>query len=101
MLYGGMGNKRTSTGLAPAEIDDTSYAAVLASVSELLESARHATARTVNSIMTTTYWEVGRRIVEQEQKGRGRAVYGERLIESLSADLTSRFGRGFSSVNLK
>lgn len=46
-------------------------------VSELLESARHAAARAVNSLITTTYWEIGRRIVEEEQQGRERAVYGD------------------------
>ncbi len=100
MLYGGMAKKRTSTGLVPAEIDDTSYAAVLASVSELLESARHAAARAINSVMTATYWEIGRPIVEFEQAGKARAAYGTRLVERLSTDLTQRFGRGFGVVNL-
>jgi hypothetical protein len=71
----GMAKKRTSTGLSQTAIDDTSYAAILAGASELLESARHAAARAVNSVMTTTYWEVGRRIVEQEQRGRERAIH--------------------------
>jgi hypothetical protein len=51
-------------------------------------------------IMTATYWEIGRRIVEQEQHGRKRASYGEALIERLSSELTVRFGRGFSRRNL-
>ncbi|MGP0063014.1 MAG: PDDEXK nuclease domain-containing protein, partial [Isosphaeraceae bacterium] len=96
-----MGKKRTPTGLVPAEIPDDAYEAVLAGITELLESARRAAARSINSIMTETYWEVGRRIFEEEQKGRARAAYGERLIERLSQDLTTRFGRGFSKVNLK
>lgn len=50
--------------------------------------------------MTATYWEVGRRIVEFEQGGQERAAYGEALIERLSADLSARFGRGFSRQNL-
>jgi predicted nuclease of restriction endonuclease-like (RecB) superfamily len=50
--------------------------------------------------MTMTYWEVGKRIIEQEQQGRDRAAYGQRLIERLSDDLTKRFGRGFGIVNL-
>jgi predicted nuclease of restriction endonuclease-like (RecB) superfamily len=95
-----MGKKRTPTELAPAETDDA-YAAVLAGFTELLESARRAAARSVNSFMTATYWEIGRRIVEEEQRGRARAAYGERLIERLAQDLTTRFGRGFSTVNLK
>ena len=76
------------------------YDAVLASVVTLLESARRASARAVNAVMTATYWEVGRRIVEYEQGGEDRAEYGKRLIERLSQDLASQFGRGFSSGNL-
>lgn len=51
--------------------------------------------------MTASYWEIGRRIVEAEQKGRRRAGYGEQLMARLSADLTARFGRGFSPDNLR
>src|SRR3546814_21015129 len=51
--------------------------------------------------MTASYWEIGRRIVEAEQKGRRRAGYGEQLMARLSADLTARFGRGFSPDNLE
>ncbi|MDP3258983.1 MAG: PDDEXK nuclease domain-containing protein [Thermodesulfovibrionales bacterium] len=50
--------------------------------------------------MTATYWEIGRRIVEYEQKGHIKADYGEQLIERLSSDLTERFGRGFGRRNL-
>src|SRR5262245_42140772 len=77
------------------------YETVLASVVEVLESARRAVARSVNAIMTTTYWEIGRRIVEHEQQGRARASYGAALLERLSKDLSKRFGRGFSLTNLE
>jgi predicted nuclease of restriction endonuclease-like (RecB) superfamily len=77
------------------------YDSVLADMVDLLESARLASARTVNAIMTATYWEIGRRIVECEQGGKGRAAYGEELLKRLSADLTRRFGRGFSRQNLQ
>jgi hypothetical protein len=76
------------------------YQAVLTNVVELLESARRTSARAVNAVMTATYWEIGRRIVEGEQGGENRAVYGERLIERLSFDLKERYGRGFGIVNL-
>ncbi|HEX5241715.1 MAG TPA: hypothetical protein VFW23_00530 [Tepidisphaeraceae bacterium] len=49
------------------------YAAILAEVVELLESARRASARAVNAVMTAAYWQVGRRIVESEQGGASRA----------------------------
>ena len=77
------------------------YDSVLSGVVELLQEARRASARTVNAIMTATYWEVGRRIVVGEQGGKERADYGEELIRRLSADLTARFGRGFGLSNLK
>jgi predicted nuclease of restriction endonuclease-like (RecB) superfamily len=95
-----MGKKRLPTELVPTEIDDIAYGAVLADVTDLLESARRAAARSVNSIMTATYWAVGRRIIEFEQEGKGRAVYGTRLVARLATDLTKRFGRGFGVVNL-
>jgi predicted nuclease of restriction endonuclease-like (RecB) superfamily len=77
-----------------------SYEAVLADVMEMIETARRASARTTNAIITATYWNVGRRIVEQEQHGKERAEYGTALIERLAADLTERFGRGFGRRNL-
>jgi len=68
---------------------------------DLLESARRTSSRTINAIMTATYWEIGRRIVEFEQGGDIRAEYKAGLLERLSRDLTSRFGRGFSVDNLE
>jgi predicted nuclease of restriction endonuclease-like (RecB) superfamily len=73
----------------------------LADIVGLLEAARRTSAKTVNVLMTATYWAVGRRIVEQEQGGSRRAGYGEALITSLSAYLTARYGRGFSKRNLE
>ena len=76
------------------------YGAVLTQVIGLLESARRALARSVNAIMTATYWEIGRRVVELEQRGKSKADYGLRVVERLSRDLTLRFGRGFGRRNL-
>src|SRR5215510_9083888 len=77
------------------------YDTLLVDISQVIESARHAVARSVNAVMTTTYWLVGRRIVEQEQQGTARAAYGEQLLKRLSHDLSKRFGRGFSERNLE
>lgn len=77
------------------------YDSVCSGIVELLHDARRAAARNVNALMTASYWEIGRRIVEAEQKGKRRAGYGEQLIERLSQDLTLRFGRGFSARNLE
>jgi hypothetical protein len=77
------------------------YSGLVRGVSELLEAARRASARTVNAFMTATYWEVGRGIVEFEQGGEKRAGYGEELLVRLADDLTARVGRGFSRQNLQ
>jgi len=82
-------------------VDEKGYDGLLTGVSELLEQARHAAARSVNAIITATYWEMGRRIVEYEQAGKDRAQYGEELLKRLSKDLTARFGKGFGLTNLK
>jgi hypothetical protein len=66
----------------------------------LLEAARATAVRSINALMTATYWEIGRRIVEFEQGGTQRAAYGGALIDRLSEDLTRRFGKGFSRQNL-
>ena len=76
------------------------YGGLIGGIAELLEAARRNAARAVNALMTATYWEIGRRIVEFEQQGKDRAGYGEQLLDQLSADLTSRFGRGFGRRNL-
>jgi predicted nuclease of restriction endonuclease-like (RecB) superfamily len=76
------------------------YETIRSGIVELLKAARTAAARNVNSIMTATYWEIGRRIVEQELQGESRAEYGEQLMELLAKDLTRIFGRGFGQINL-
>ena len=76
------------------------YDRLLGDLSGLLEQARRTTARAVNALMTATFWEIGRRIVEFEQQGADRAAYGTGLLDRLAADLTERFGRGFARPNL-
>lgn len=79
----------------------TAYGDVHTGIVELLESARRAAARSVNALMTASYWEIGRRIVEFEQGGAARAEYGKALLKRLSADLSVRFGRGFGVDSLE
>jgi predicted nuclease of restriction endonuclease-like (RecB) superfamily len=69
-------------------------------VAEMLLQAREQVARQVNSVMVLTYFEIGRMIVEEEQKGKERAGYGEELLKGLSEYLTAEFGRGYSMTNL-
>lgn len=85
----------------PIQHKPADYDKVLFGMVELLDAARRASARVVNSLMTATYWEIGRRIVEHDQAGKERAAYGAELLILLSADLTKRFGRGFSVDNLE
>lgn len=82
-------------------IPTQSYDGIQAGIVALLEAARAAAARSVNALMTATYWEIGRRIVEFEQGGAERAGYGQQLLKRLSSDLSARFGRGFGVVNLQ
>jgi len=75
--------------------------AFVAEIKTLLSHARNSVYQTINTTMTQTYWEIGKRIVEQEQQGKTRADYGKGLIKSLSAELSKEFGKGFSVDNLK
>ena len=65
-------------------------------ISELIGLARQKVASVVNLTMVHTYFEVGRMIVEDEQKGKDRAEYGKAVLKELSIRLTGRFGKGFS-----
>lgn len=67
----------------------------------LLKNSREQVLRTVNSTMVKTYFEIGRLIVEDEQKGFERAEYGKETLKNLSVSLTKEFGKGFSATNLK
>ena len=79
----------------------SNYNSLIGDISSLLESSRRTSARAVNSILTATYWEIGRRIVEYEYQGMDRIeYYGDKLLEKLSDDLQNRYGRGFSRPNL-
>ena len=75
-------------------IKDRGYVGLLSGWSTLLDDARRGAARAVNAILTATYWEVGRRIVDFEQGGKDRAGYGEALLNRLASDLTATHGRG-------
>ena len=72
-----------------------------ADIAALLVTARGGAYRAVNSIMVETYWQIGCRIVEQEQNGKDRADYGDYLIVNLSRYLTDTFGKGFTEANIR
>lgn len=76
------------------------YNALLQNVGNALTQGRSRAAAAVNAAMVQTYWEIGRQIVEYEQKGNERAEYGSDVLNRLSRDLTERYGKGFSHSNL-
>ncbi len=71
------------------------YSVLIGNIGELLETARRTSARAVNAVMTATYWEIGRRIVEFEQ-----GEYGDAVVDRVAKDLSERLGRGFSRRNV-
>ena len=77
------------------------YEKLTIGIASLLKEARHQVAKSTNAILTATYWETGRRIVEFEQDGESRAEYGVRLLINLSQDLKAKLGRGFGVDNLQ
>ncbi|MFM8242117.1 MAG: DUF1016 N-terminal domain-containing protein, partial [Crocinitomicaceae bacterium] len=70
-------------------------------IKEILQKARTKSYQAVNSAMIEAYWQIGKRIVEQEQEGSQRARYGEAILKELSINLTQEFGKGFSEPNLR
>lgn len=70
-------------------------------IRNLIISARKAVVRNVDTIQVITNFEIGRRIVEYEQKGENRAEYGKALLKDLSSRLAKEFGKGFSRANLQ
>jgi predicted nuclease of restriction endonuclease-like (RecB) superfamily len=80
---------------------DDELTALLERIVDILEQARARVVRAVNSEMVLAYWHIGREIVEHQQGGDVRAGYGKKLIEELSERLGNRFGRGFSTTNLR
>ena len=69
-------------------------------IKDILEEARNSAYRSVNFAMVQAYWQIGRIIVEEEQKGKERAEYGKSLIRELSIKLTKDYGTGFNERNL-
>ncbi|MFH0798148.1 MAG: PDDEXK nuclease domain-containing protein [Candidatus Woesearchaeota archaeon] len=71
------------------------------SIKQVIEKARGTAYRAVNFIMVAAYWNIGKIIVEKEQKGKKRADYGAYLLQELSARLTKEYGQGFDESNLR
>lgn len=69
-------------------------------IKRIVTQARQKAYTAINSAMVEAYWQMGKRIVEQEQQGKDRADYGAQLLKSLSKELTAEFGKGFSVSSL-
>ena len=70
-------------------------------IKTILKNARQKAYTAVNSAMVEAYWEIGRRIVEEEQNGKERAEYGKEILQNLSKELTEEFGKGYSYRTLR
>jgi len=77
------------------------YNNLLDRIANILVEGRTKVVREINKGQVLAYWEIGREIIEFEQKGKIRAEYGEELLKELSADMTVRFGKGFSERHLR
>ncbi len=79
----------------------SSYHSLIKDLEVLIASGRKAAYQSINQAMIDMYWNIGKRIVEEEQKGKARAQYGKALIKNLAAVLTVEFGSGFTARNLR
>ena len=87
--------------LAKSPSNDENLRPLLRSLRELIAQARQQVLRAVDVIQVQTCWEIGRHIVDFEQKGAARAEYGKRLLPALAAALMAEFGKGFDATNLR
>ena len=69
-----MSESKPPNAFQPPDLPEDTYHTILADIVGLLEAARHSAARAVNTVMTVTYWEIGRRVVQWEQGGQERAA---------------------------
>lgn len=83
-----------------SSLNNARYQSVFGNVSEIINVAKVSTAGSVNAAMTAAYWLIGKQIVEFEQEGKTRAGYREEIVKRLAADLSARYGRGFSIRNV-
>ncbi|MGL6064317.1 MAG: PDDEXK nuclease domain-containing protein [Fusobacteriaceae bacterium] len=69
-------------------------------VKNILENGRAKAFKVVNTVMIESYWNIGKEIVEEEQRGENRAEYGKFVVESISKRLTKEYGKGYSKQNI-
>ena len=74
----------------------TDFSQVVDDIKRIIDTGRNAAYAAVDATMIATYWNIGRRIVEEEQHGQERAQYGKELIKTLAKELTHEYGSGYS-----
>ena len=79
---------------------EKNYNILIANIGSILEKGRQQAYRVVNEILVKTYWEIGKQIVEYEDKNKENAKYGSKLFEKLARDLRLRYDKGFSRSNV-
>jgi hypothetical protein len=96
--------KKSNVAVQPQEVGNVlsaTDAALYSQIYDVLRQAREQTKRSINQTMVQAYWQVGKLIVEHEQGGQDRAVYGAKTLQGLAQKLSSEFGKGFSASNLR
>jgi hypothetical protein len=92
-----MKNKKT---ILQNPTTQSSVEAMYQRITGILADARNQVRHAVDAVMVRTYCDIGRIIVEEEQKGKRRAEYGSYLLSELSQRLTGDFGKGFDKTNI-
>ncbi|MFA5519322.1 MAG: PDDEXK nuclease domain-containing protein, partial [Spirochaetota bacterium] len=83
------------------ELNKKEISPVYSEIKKIMLTARQEVYQAVNTSLIKAYWEIGKKIIEDEQNHQDRAEYGKNLIKGLSKELTNEFGRGFSRSNLQ
>lgn len=80
---------------------DDRFQTMISDIKEIIAVGREQAYNAVNKASVLTYWQIGKRIVEQEQNGENRAEYGKALMDTLSYELTAEYGTNYSKRNLQ
>lgn len=76
------------------------YSGLITNIGDILEHGKRQAVVSVNIVLLKTYWQIGKEIVEYEQKGKEKSEYGSKLLDKLSKDLKEKYGRGFCRRNV-
>lgn len=74
---------------------------IINEIKQIIEHARATAVRSVDFCRVQMYWQIGQRIVEEEQGGKARAKYGAKLLQNLASELEPEYGTGFTKRQLE